>query len=367
MTRSRVCPLCGNSFFLQVVGRKRKVKLRALLIRPEDVGESGGASGEQHERLGPVAPTKAEAQWVYEALKKDPEVVSLKRRLVAGVMVVVAGVAGLVVRHQNAGQQPEMNDPTAGSAGVTAAALDTPVAPESKVMVAEVRNPLEKGGATASPPGKPREQDARSALEEFLAAGTLEARLGWSRHPEWVRPLMERDAVGGRTGPIGFKALSAESQSGSGERVEFRLVLEGGSHRQVFVVQEAMGYRVDWESFARRSDSRFADLKNERPSQPKLLRVWARAGKRFDGLFADDNALTAVELREEPGDQGEVLNAYALKISEAGAEADFRLREAGDRDLPWTVLVRYPASAETADQVWLERVVEGSWLVEPPS
>ena len=367
MTRSRVCPLCQAAFFLQVQGRGRRAKIRALLIQPEVAAGFEKKPEDQNLRASQSRPSDAKTVWAYEALKQDPEVVALKRRLVAGITVVLVGVAVLTLRHRH----EAVAKPAVGTVG-GAGAESSPSAPKAPDQNGQADTTTVPKAPASPPPSQALTSapgGARAALEQFLAAESLEARLAWCRHPERVRALMERDAWGSVKGLIQVKRLEGgedETVGDKPDRVEFDLVLEDGSQRQVFVVNEEAGYRVDWESLTRHSEARFAELKTQRPTQPQLLRVWVRAGKRFDGLFADATALTAVELREERAEDGEVLHAYALKTSEAGAEADFRLRDAaGEGDLPWTVVVRYPASAETADQVWLERVVEGSWLVEP--
>lgn len=113
-------------------------------------------------------------------------------------------------------------------------------------------------------------------------------------------------------------------------------------------------------------DPPFARLFVERPKSPVLLRVWARAGSRYEGLFADSSWVRCVELRPAGNPGGPVLHAYVERKSVKGGEVEFRLRQAGAEALQWTVRVKYPPLAEEPDQVWLEEVVAESWLVKPP-
>ncbi len=113
-------------------------------------------------------------------------------------------------------------------------------------------------------------------------------------------------------------------------------------------------------------DPPFARLFVERPKSPVLLRVWARAGSRYEGLFADASWVRCVELRPAGQPDGPVLHAYVQRQSVKGGEVEFRLRQAGAEALQWTVRIKYPPLAEEPDQVWLEELVAESWLVKPP-
>ena len=105
----------------------------------------------------------------------------------------------------------------------------------------------------------------------------------------------------------------------------------------------------------------FEVLFRERPKRPVELRVWAKEGSVFGGVFGDSEWLRCVELRSADDPDGRVLRAYVVRTSETGGAVDFRLRQGGSEAQQWIVRVRYPAEAEEPNQVWLDEVVADGW------
>jgi hypothetical protein len=104
-------------------------------------------------------------------------------------------------------------------------------------------------------------------------------------------------------------------------------------------------------------------LFRERPKRPVELRVWAKEGNVFGGVFGDSEWLRCVELRSAADPKGRVLRAYVVRTSDTGGAVDFRLRQGGSEAQQWTVKVRYPPDAEEPNQVWLDEVVADGWEV----
>lgn len=105
----------------------------------------------------------------------------------------------------------------------------------------------------------------------------------------------------------------------------------------------------------------FEVLFRERPKRPVELRVWAKEGSVYGGVFGDSEWLRCVELRSADDPDGRVLRAYVVRTSETGGAVDFRLRQGGAEAQQWIVRVRYPAEAEEPNQVWLDEVVADGW------
>lgn len=115
------------------------------------------------------------------------------------------------------------------------------------------------------------------------------------------------------------------------------------------------------EVAASRGQGGFEVLFRERPRRPVELRVWAKEGSVYGGVFGDSEWLRCVELRSADDPDGRVLRAYAVRTSETGGAVDFRLRQGGSEAQQWVVRVRYPAEAEEPNQVWLDEVVADGW------
>jgi hypothetical protein len=105
----------------------------------------------------------------------------------------------------------------------------------------------------------------------------------------------------------------------------------------------------------------FEALFRERPTRPVVLRVWAKEGSSYGGMFGDSQWLRCVDLRAADDPKGRVLRAYVVRTSETGGAVDFRLRQGGLEAQQWTVQVRYPLDAEEPNQVWLDAVVADGW------
>ena len=105
----------------------------------------------------------------------------------------------------------------------------------------------------------------------------------------------------------------------------------------------------------------FEVLFRERPRRPVEMRVWAKEGSVFGGVFGDSEWLRCVELRSADDPNGRVLRAYVVRTSDTGGAVDFRLRQGGSEAQQWTVKVRYPPEAEEPNQVWLDEVVADGW------
>jgi len=115
------------------------------------------------------------------------------------------------------------------------------------------------------------------------------------------------------------------------------------------------------EVVASQGQGGFEVLFRERPKRPVELRVWAKEGSVYGGVFGDSEWLRCVELRSADDPDGRVLRAYVVRTSETGGAVDFRLRQGGSEAQQWIVRVRYPAEAEEPNQVWLDEVVADGW------
>jgi hypothetical protein len=258
VTRSRICPVCGESFIIQVSDGARKFK---ALLMDREVSEPepkpGSAGGESVIGL-PYEPQSLAGE-AFDRMRMDPELGRLRLRFLQGLaVVVVVGIA--LVGLDRLAKEDELPE------------LAAPAAVLNQPMVEQPRQPTAVTGEAVSEP-------VQTAAVEDPA----------------------------------FKALF-----------------------------------------------------EERPKHPVQLRVWAKPGQHYDGLFADAGWVRCIELRAAADPDGPVLHAYVERKTVEGGAMDFRLRQRGDEAQRWTVRVKYPPFAETANQVWLDEVVSEDWEAKRP-
>ncbi|MCB1209656.1 MAG: hypothetical protein KDK97_10035, partial [Verrucomicrobiales bacterium] len=90
VTRSRACPKCGEMVILQVAEKDQKVKRRALLMEQNVV-----APEEPVEEYSPQ-PIQGD---VLERMKMDPELLTFRKRLITGTLVLGGLIAAAVAYH----------------------------------------------------------------------------------------------------------------------------------------------------------------------------------------------------------------------------------------------------------------------------
>jgi hypothetical protein len=212
-------------------------------------------------------------------------------------------------------------------------------------------------------------QAAESHLEElnkvlagFLAAGSVEERLAFVRHPERVRPLMEdhygRESLQSYQDPV-IRELSPISLA-----LQSFIVMVVDTREEdglpLLVEDGPDGLRVDWESFVCYqpiSPERFAA---ERPSEPVSLRAYASLDHFFVYQFADEKKYGC--LRLEFRDSDTVLFGYVERGSVVEQKFNQILSQTGTRtNQPMILRLRFPEECPEKRCVVVEDVESPLW------
>ncbi len=123
-------------------------------------------------------------------------------------------------------------------------------------------------------------------------------------------------------------------------------------------------YLIDWESLVGYGEMSFADLREQRPSKPVLLRVFARQFEYFNFEFSDATKYHCVKLSSENGEQA--IYGYVERNTTLGDWIESSLATTGPSGaMGFTVKVAFPPKAQSNQCVHLLQVVASRWIVLP--
>ena len=209
-----------------------------------------------------------------------------------------------------------------------------------------------------------RQADAQSTQQRFWQATTWKEKLPFVHDAERVLPLM-RDyyethqlldpMMGGSARQAHFKINNTEVLLFS-----YSSVRPSGTLDVAMIAQRDGKFLIDWESMIGASDVPWAVLKKNRPTQPTLLRVFARQDDYFNYEFSDDKRWSAVHLTSPDG------NFFIYGYCEKGSEMENTLKSIfaqvrGRAAL--TLRIAYPEKSESDHCVRIVGVVANRWLL----
>jgi hypothetical protein len=204
-----------------------------------------------------------------------------------------------------------------------------------------------------------------ASAKGFLEAPTWQDSLRWVYLPDKVRAKAEAWYAAQPYETPGFKETSVEPivlPIGDSEVDVVGLNVQTADYldRQLALVRTPEGYRVDWESWAGWSESSWEDFKKERPTEPKLFRVVCSPTTYYNFSFKDEARW--VSFRLESPERDEFLYGYS-PVGEALATRLSPLDGIKERSV--ILKLRFPAGAETDNQVIIDGIVGTGWVDLP--
>lgn len=360
VTRSRTCPSCGEVVVLQVPGKDKKSKRRAILIFSDEAPAPASAPVPEPTVPG-FSGAEAFAQPidgdVVERLKFDPEVRQLRKRLVIGAVTIVAAVLLTTLWHFYGGDFQ----------GSAAFGNEDP-APRAPGPVVTTQ---ENSRLTFTPKtaGETFQQLTSSKtqiqlVERFLKATTVEDLLALVADVSAVEPAIRDHVARHPLAPIKYKDISAPTSANehAGEQL-VKVTLADGQQREVYLIEENGQPRVDWPSTVAWSEMEWSDFMTRKPTAPVVFRVLADEEGRYDNAFASKTMFRCLRLRDPANPASPPLYAYVERSSVLGSELDFLLRQLPELPAKLTLRLKYPTDATVPDQVWLDKVVTAGWVV----
>lgn len=210
------------------------------------------------------------------------------------------------------------------------------------------------------------------AVKGFCNAKSVAEMVRWVRHPERVRPLMERHYAAHPLRPPGYVRQKDFQGAMLGTANNFwvvKVVTADGKTKPLLVEQEGdRDYRVDWETAVTYQPMDWDEYALDRPKGTTLdFRVHVAEDHFFSHEFADAERWASFRLTA-PG-AAETLWGYAAKGSEAEMILKQALANHQDPRKPLAVILRLglPEGLNSRRGVIIEQVLSTRWIfVESP-
>ncbi|WP_367872102.1 hypothetical protein [Luteolibacter sp. Populi] len=237
------------------------------------------------------------------------------------------------------------------------------------VQKERVETPAEPGAKEAVLPAENLALQVDSLTQHFLEAPTVEELLRWVRIPEQVKPEIAAWYAGKTYKAPGFGGMADSYRyivQNDRELVVVPVRTGDFELRDLMLVREAEGWRVDWESWAPWSDLPWEEFRKERPTEPKIFRVIVSPVNYYNFGFKDDLQWRSYRLDSLDGEQG--IFGYA----ERGSATDVRINSLleGGSKKPMLLRLKFPPQAPSDNQVEIAELVSENWVdlagTQPP-
>ena len=359
VTRSRPCPECGSTIMLQVAGRQSRIKHKALLVSAMPPTDTMGKP--EFDNLPNQLPGDA-----FERMCSDPEIMRAKRHF----MMAVGSVLGLVLMatliHLSGFWriQPTIGDRVATATPTQAVGVAAQEKIKSPATTSEANpNTVKKLSFRLSNPDSKASTNTASqqVLESFLAAETLEEKLSHVNNPSAVEAQMKAYYQKNALGAVVYERIETGGLPREGY-VEFRIVMKNASSKFAAVVSTPSGPKLDWPSFALTSEIEWAQMREQRPQVPVLMRVLARTSTHFEGHFKQSDGLRCVQLLPASDPSAPPVFGYVPKGSDLDKNLDYWLKSSGGEMSPLTVEICYSPESTTPDPVLITDLFFAGWV-----
>ncbi len=193
---------------------------------------------------------------------------------------------------------------------------------------------------------------------QFLNAKTWEEAATMVRHPEIVRPRMEKYYRAHPYSPLTAIVLRPHIRK-AGSLLMTWVEAQGVTGRVFVLEQTADGFKIDWESFVIYSQIDWPELMETRPAEsPVEVRVRASPTQWKSDAFPADEGFIAFRITQPH--TGHVLFAHFNPATSKRSEALSRLL--AERAGLFTLTIRYPDNAKSGVDVLIDEVICAGWV-----
>lgn len=198
--------------------------------------------------------------------------------------------------------------------------------------------------------------EVEPVVKSFLEAPTLEAMLGFVRHPERTRPRVEKYYEEDGYQPPGLRQVSWQTgteREGTGVSV---IVQDGNFDEYRLWLVDEDGWKVDWEATEGWRPVDWGEYRKLKPVEPMTFRVVPEGASYFNFNFDDESEWSCFALRHP--DESVSIYGYVKR----GGELDDRLHQLALEGKPVMLRVRFPEGPGSDHQVLIDGVVAASWF-----
>lgn len=123
-------------------------------------------------------------------------------------------------------------------------------------------------------------------------------------------------------------------------------------------------FLIDWESLVGYGEKSFAELREERPAKPVMLRAYVRLFEYYNYDFADSHRYLCVKMISENGENS--IYGFCERSSDLGRWLERDLARTGPSEMKgYTMRVSFPANARSNHCVNLDNVIASRWITLP--
>ena len=201
-----------------------------------------------------------------------------------------------------------------------------------------------------------------AAFDSFLNAPTAEDRLAFIRHRDRVGAVMSAyyDTNGYKA--EGFRKLVGNYNYSEGV-LRTQAELSSFTRRDIVaekvMMNDEVSYLIDWESWVGYGEFSPDEMKEQKPKEPFLVRVFISEGNYYNYEFSDDREWSAYSIV--------FLNSHSSFLGYAPRDSDLDKGLKGvlrnRQSAALTLKVAYPAEARAEDLFEIRELVNDSWTI----
>lgn len=136
----------------------------------------------------------------------------------------------------------------------------------------------------------------------------------------------------------------------------------GNTTDVALIARHGEPFKLDWESFVGASEMGWPEFKKERPSKPKLFRVFAQFDDYYNYEFSDEKKLLSVHLTSPDGLY--FIYGFCERGSALGHTLE-ALQTGGATRMALTLRLAFSPQAESDHCVHITGVIANRWLLVP--
>lgn len=205
--------------------------------------------------------------------------------------------------------------------------------------------------------------EAEPLAKKFLEARRIDELLPLVRNPGVAEARMRRYYPDGTIASPGMAAFNVDSTiTRLGTITRLKVRTRDYAEKALALVATPQGLKIDWESWVGWSDMPWQDFLASKSTTPHAFRLILDNVDYYNFAFSDDVKWQAYRLSSP--DETHAIYGYA----ERGSKVNGRLRPPSDgAQIPMILMLKFPPSATSNNQVLVDQVVADGWVLESES